>query len=142
MSTFKDADEVYGYLGRMFEIAVSDPQFVEATNGGDLVVRLTMTEPASTMVIDFPGQKVTCGAAAEGAPSTVELRMTAGNSHKFWLGKLNLTLAMAQGVVHQVIQVLAPGCVPLFLTDGFKEYTTALLAHDGQWVQPARHHAV
>jgi len=24
--------------------------------------------------------------------------------------------------------VLAPGCVPLFLTDGFQEYTTALLA--------------
>jgi hypothetical protein len=44
------------------------------------------------------------------------------------------TLAMAQGVVHQVIQVLAPGCVPLFLTDGFKEYTTALLTHYGQWV--------
>jgi len=48
------------------------------------------------------------------------------------------TLAMAQGVVHQVVQVLAPGCVPLFLTDGFKEYTTALLAHYGQWVQPPR----
>jgi IS1 family transposase len=48
------------------------------------------------------------------------------------------TLAMAQGVVHQVVQVLAPGCVPLFLTDGFKEYTLALLAHFGQWVQPAR----
>jgi len=31
------------------------------------------------------------------------------------------TLAMAQCVVHQVVQVLAPGCVPLFLTDGFKE---------------------
>src|SRR5215471_13804265 len=37
------------------------------------------------------------------------------------------TLAMAQRVVHQVVQVLAPGCVPLFLTDGFKEYATALL---------------
>jgi len=48
------------------------------------------------------------------------------------------TLAMAQHVVHQVVQVLAPGCVPLFLTDGFKEYTTALLTHYGQWVQPAR----
>src|SRR6266851_2247204 len=48
------------------------------------------------------------------------------------------TLAMAQRVVHQVVQVLAPGCVPLFLTDGFKEYTTALLTHYGQWVQPAR----
>jgi len=51
------------------------------------------------------------------------------------------TLAMAQGVVHQVVQVLAPGCVPLFLTDGFKEYTTALLAHFGQWVQPPRRQA-
>jgi len=48
------------------------------------------------------------------------------------------TLAMAQSVVHQVAQVLAPGCVPLFLTDGFKEYTTALLTHFGQWVQPPR----
>src|SRR4029450_168505 len=51
------------------------------------------------------------------------------------------TLAMAQHVVHQVVQVLAPGCVPLFLTDGFKEYTTALLAHFGHWVQPARQRA-
>ena len=48
------------------------------------------------------------------------------------------TLAMAQRVVHQVVQVLAPGCVPLFLTDGFKEYATALLTHFGQWVQPPR----
>src|SRR6266704_2875255 len=51
------------------------------------------------------------------------------------------TLAMAQRVVHQVTEVLAPGCVPLFLTDGFKAYTTALLTHYGQWVQPARRQA-
>jgi len=53
----------------------------------------------------------------------------------------NRTLAMAQYVVHQVVQVLAPGCVPLFVTDGFKEYTTALLTHYGQWVQPPRQRA-
>jgi IS1 family transposase len=51
------------------------------------------------------------------------------------------TLAMAQRVVHQVVQVLAPDCVPLFLTDGFKEYTPALLAHCGQWVQLPRRQA-
>src|SRR5215831_1287009 len=50
----------------------------------------------------------------------------------------NRTLAMAQRVVHHVVQVLAPGCMPLFLTDGFKEYATALLTHVGQWVQPLR----
>src|SRR5262249_236228 len=51
------------------------------------------------------------------------------------------TRAMAQRVVHQVVQVLAPGCMPLFLTDSFKEYTTVLLTHYGQWVQPARRQA-
>ena len=48
------------------------------------------------------------------------------------------TLAMAQRVVHQVTEVLAPGCVPLFLTDGLKDYATALLTHCGQWRQPER----
>jgi hypothetical protein len=41
-------------------------------------------------------------------------------------------------VVHQVPQVLAPGCVPLFLTDGLKDYATALVTHFGHWVQPER----
>src|SRR5262245_24120651 len=48
------------------------------------------------------------------------------------------TLEMAQRVVHQVVQRLAPGCVPLCLTDGLKDYGTALLAHFGQWIQAAR----
>ena len=51
------------------------------------------------------------------------------------------TLTMAQGLVHQVVQVLAPGCAPLFLTDGFREYMTALLTHYGHWVQPPRRQA-
>jgi IS1 family transposase len=51
------------------------------------------------------------------------------------------TLAMAQRVVHHVAQMLAPDCAPLFLTDGFREYLTALLTHYGQWVQPPRRQA-
>jgi len=51
------------------------------------------------------------------------------------------TLAMAQRLVHQVTQVLAPDCAPLFLTDGFREYVTALVGHYGQWIQPERRQA-
>src|SRR5215813_479241 len=51
------------------------------------------------------------------------------------------TLEMAQRVVHQVVERLAPGCVPLCLTDGLKDYATALLTHFGQWRQPARRRA-
>src|SRR5215813_11355112 len=48
------------------------------------------------------------------------------------------TLAVTQHFVHHVAQVLAPDCAPLFLTDGFREYATALLTHYGRWVQPPR----
>src|SRR5215813_10916641 len=41
-------------------------------------------------------------------------------------------------VVHQVSRVLAPGCVPLCLTDGLKHYATAILTHFGLWMQPER----
>ena len=51
------------------------------------------------------------------------------------------TLAMAQSVVHQVVQLLAPDCVPLFLSDGFKEYMAAILTHFGHWVQLPRRQA-
>jgi hypothetical protein len=56
--------------------------------------------------------------------------------------KSKLLLAMAQHMIHHVAQVLAPDCVPLFLTDGLKGYMTALLAHYGQWVQPLRRQAL
>ena len=51
------------------------------------------------------------------------------------------TLVLAQRLLHQAVEVLAPGCIPLFLTDGLKEYATALLTHFGQWVQPPRRQA-
>jgi hypothetical protein len=49
--------------------------------------------------------------------------------------------AMAQRVVQQVREVLAPGCIPLCVTDECKEYGRALLSHCGSWVQPARRQA-
>jgi hypothetical protein len=48
------------------------------------------------------------------------------------------TRAMAQGVGPQVVQVLAPDCAPVFVTDGLTEDITALLPHGGHWVQPQR----
>jgi hypothetical protein len=62
-----------------------------------------------------------------------------------WLLALDVgerTLEMAQRLIHQVVQVLVPSCMPLFLTDGLKEYATALLTHCGHWVQPARQQAI
>jgi IS1 family transposase len=48
------------------------------------------------------------------------------------------TVAMAQRVVHQVVGVLAPGCMPAWFSDGFKGYLPAILGHFGVWTHPER----
>jgi transposase-like protein/IS1 family transposase len=45
------------------------------------------------------------------------------------------SLDMAQQLVHGVVGVLAPGVVPLFLTDQLAAYGKALLTHFGCWVE-------
>jgi hypothetical protein len=51
------------------------------------------------------------------------------------------TLAMAQAVLHHLAPVLAPGCGPLFLSDGYAPYLTAIVTHCGCWVLLPRHQA-
>jgi hypothetical protein len=51
------------------------------------------------------------------------------------------TLAMAHAVLHQLTQLLAPGCVPLFLSDGNPHYLPAIVAPFGYWVQRPRRQA-
>jgi IS1 family transposase len=51
------------------------------------------------------------------------------------------TLAMAQAMLHHIVQLLAPGCVPLFLSDGSPNYLPAIVSHFGHWVQLPRRQA-
>src|SRR5947199_10735539 len=75
------------------------------------------------------------------SPQWVSVAMNSESKLLLSIDVGNRTLAMAQRVVHQVAQVLAPDCALLFLTDGFREYLTALLTHYGYWVQPPRRQA-
>jgi IS1 family transposase len=50
------------------------------------------------------------------------------------------SLAMAQAVLHQITQLVAPGCIPLFVSDGCPHYLPAIVRHFGHWVQPHRRH--
>ena len=54
---------------------------------------------------------------------------------KFWLGYTlgERALPTVQRLVHQVIERLIPGKIPLFLTDGEPSFESALLGHFGQW---------
>ncbi len=54
-----------------------------------------------------------------------------------WFGKR--TTADAQHFVHDVVGRLAADCVPLFTTDGLRQYFWALTAHFGFWRLLPRH---
>jgi len=41
---------------------------------------------------------------------------------------------MAHLLIHSLRQMLAPGCIPLFTSDGLNLYFYALTAHFGQWL--------
>jgi IS1 family transposase/transposase-like protein len=46
----------------------------------------------------------------------------------------------AQILIHLIAGLLAPGCLPLFLSDQWSPYATALLTHFGHWVKVPRRH--
>jgi IS1 family transposase len=48
------------------------------------------------------------------------------------------TQTSAHTVIHSVRQSLAPGCIPLFTSDGLNLYFYALTAHFGHWLQVGR----
>ena len=48
------------------------------------------------------------------------------------------TLMYAQSLIHAITSVLAPGVVPLFLSDQLAHYATAILTHFGHWVEVPR----
>ncbi len=48
------------------------------------------------------------------------------------------TQNMAHLFIHSLRQILAPGCLPLFTSDGLNFYFYALTAHFGQWLQVGR----
>ena len=131
MSTFKDAGEVYAYIGKAMGACVADSKFIEATKDGNLVVLIKQTDPEASILVDFPGQNVLIGEDAEKASSTVQLRMSSDNANRFWQGKLNFTLAMAQRKVKlDGKRSLALGLLPLTapIFDAYK----AILADAGR----------
>src|SRR5215510_261903 len=68
------------------------------------------------------------------------IRRLSRSPHWVWVA-IDPVTKLLLALAHHVTQVLAPDCAPLFVTDGFHEYLTALLSHSGHGVQPPRRQA-
>ena len=94
MGIFKNADDVYKYVGGVFNQGVSDPELGPKFAESGVTLRITYTDPDSVITVDFPNGKVYTGVDV-GPDPNVELFMSADSGNKFWLGNLNLPAGAA-----------------------------------------------
>ena len=98
MPYFKDADEVYQYLGKLFEDLAEDDELAPKFQKANTIVQYQYREPDSIITVklieDEDGQ-VDLG-DTDMEPEVV-MSMEADTAHKFWLGKVNVTVALARG---------------------------------------------
>lgn len=109
MPVFQDAGEVYQYIGGVFRAAIADPEIGPQTKASGLSMRFDYSGPESVLLIDFTAGTVQTGDDVPPTEPTLTLTMKADDAHKFWLGDLNLVMAMATG------KVKAKGPVPEML---------------------------
>ena len=98
MPYFKDADEVYQHIGKLFENLTTDEELAPRFRKANTTVQYQYRNPESQITVrltedDEP--KVDCG------PTDIEpevvMSMEADTAHRFWLGKVNVTVALARG---------------------------------------------
>ena len=98
MAVFKDEDEVYTYLAGIFRRGLEKEGLADKLSTSGVVLRVHYTDPDAVVTVDMPNKSVETGSSSSAVPN-VELFMSADTGNKFWLGKVNLTLAMAKGSV-------------------------------------------
>jgi putative sterol carrier protein len=95
---FKDADEVYAFIGKLFQDLATDEQLAPKFRKANTVVQYQYRNPQSQITVDLlEGHegRVDCG-DSDMEPEVV-MSMEADTAHRFWLGKVNVTVALARG---------------------------------------------
>ena len=98
MAYFKDADEVYRYLGRLFQDLAVDEELAPKFQKANTIVQYQYRDPESQITVKLmEGEDGQVDCAATDMEPEVVMTMDADTAHRFWLGKVNVTVALARG---------------------------------------------
>ena len=100
MAYFRDPQEVYETLGKLHADLAADEELAPKFRKANTIVQYDYREPDSTITVRLQ----------EGEPSDVDfgetemepevvMSMEADTAHRFWLGKVNVTVALARGQI-------------------------------------------
>lgn len=100
MAVFEDAQDVYDTLGRLFAEMVEDDALYSRFCTADTIVRYEYTDPEATITLRLRcDEEPRVDLGESDLEPEVRMRMSADTGHRFWLGGVNVTVALARGEI-------------------------------------------
>ncbi len=100
MPYFKDAQEVYDTIGKLFADIASDEELAPKFRKANTIVQYDYSNPDSVITVRLQeGQPGDVDFGETQMEPEVTMSMEADTAHRFWLGKVNVTVALARGQI-------------------------------------------
>ncbi|WP_075296883.1 MULTISPECIES: hypothetical protein [unclassified Pseudonocardia] len=121
MAVFASSDDLYKVFAPYFEKLAADPQIGPKFVSANTAFRVNYSEPEASFALDARQDppRVLSGDEAAAHDVEVELAMSADEGHRFWLGKVNMPVALARrkvvvtGPIAKLLGIL-PALQPAF----------------------------
>jgi putative sterol carrier protein len=95
---FKDEQEVYQYIGRLFQELTDDPELSPKFRRADTIVQYRYSNPESQITVKMKeGEEGQVDLGPSDLDPEIVMTMEADTAHRFWLGNVNVTMALAKG---------------------------------------------
>jgi putative sterol carrier protein len=97
---FKDAGDVYATIGKLFVEIANDDELAPKFRKANTIVRYEYANPDSVITVRLQeGQPGDVDFGDSAMEPEVTMSMDADTAHKFWLGEVNVTVALARGQI-------------------------------------------
>ena len=100
MATFANAQQVYDTIGLFLDQLTKDPEIGPKFVAADTSFLVQYSDPECSMLVDATVDPPVVTMNPDPAQETeISLAMAADDGHAFWMGELNMALALAKGRV-------------------------------------------
>ena len=119
MSYFKNADEVYKYLGGVFRVAEEHPEVGPALRASGITLRLEYSNPDAVITVRMVEPSIEVIEGETDTTPDVRMSMAADTADKYWRGEYNVAVGLGKGQVKAkgpvtTILKMVPLTKPLF----------------------------
>lgn len=100
MPFYANTDELHRVMKHLWDAIAEDPEISKKLLQSRLIVQFTYREPEGRVVVDCSdGKEMKVYAGETPVKPVIEMAMKSDVAHEFWLGKVNVPLAIISGKI-------------------------------------------